>query len=116
MNLEELSKLTAVQLREIGHEQAGIQGTIGMKKEQLIEALAAWYREKGEWTEEHHHAAHGHKGKKAKVKMTKTEVKKAIRALKGERDKALAAKDSTAAALVRGKIKRQKRILAGLVD
>jgi hypothetical protein len=117
MNLEGLKKMTAVELREIGHEQAGMQGTVGMKKEELITALTAWYREKGEWTEEHHAtAAHAHKGKRAKKVLTKSEVKQAIRALKGERDKALAAKDAAAVALVRGKLKRHKRLLAGLVD
>ena len=115
MNLEDLKKLTAGQLREIAHEQAGVQGAVGMKKEELIETLIPWYKEKGEWVEIEHHA-HAAKGKKAKPVETKTQVKQRIRGLKGDWDKLVAAKDATGLARLRQKIKRSKRRLAALVD
>ena len=97
---EELSKMTAVQLRAIAdtmEENETLKGHSTMHKEQLLpllcKALAIQIP--------HHHVA----------SQNKTEVKAKIRALKKERDEAEKNKDHKKLASVRGEIHKLKRQL-----
>ena len=98
----ELEKLTATKLREVAKEYEEIQGASAMKKEELIVAIL---KARGEPVKE---------VKKDALKMT--EVKKQIRTIKKDKEKALAEKDAEKAATLRKqlkKMKRQSRQLAG---
>ncbi len=98
----ELEKLTAIKLREIAHEQEGIQGASGMKKQELIIAILK---------------ARGEPVKEVK-KDTRSiaELKKQIRTVKAEKAGALAEQDPKKAVRIRKQIKqlkRRTRLLAG---
>ncbi len=98
----ELEKLTATKLREVAQEYSEIQGASAMKKEELIVAIL---KARGEPVKE-------------VVKDTAkiSDVKKNIRSLKAEKEKAIEDKDAKKAASLRKqvkKLKRQTRQLAG---
>ena len=98
---EELSKMTAVQLRVIAdgmiEENESLKGHSTMHKEQLLPLLC-----KALGVEiPHHHVA----------SKNKTEVKAKIRALKKERDAAESSKDHKKLESIRGEIHKLKRQL-----
>lgn len=100
MSREELEKLTATKLREIAAEYPDIQGAHAMKKEELVIAILK---------------ARGEPIKSQKKDAHIGDVKKEIRTLKAEREKALAAGDKKKITQLRKKIKqlkRQTRLLA----
>jgi len=75
MDWHELEKTKVTQLREMAKEKLGLEGTIGMTKEHLVEALA-----KALNIEKPHKVVHG---------AQKTRVKQEIKALKAARMEAL---------------------------
>jgi cysteinyl-tRNA synthetase len=97
---EELSKMTAVQLRAIAdgfEEDESLKGHLTMHKEQLLPLLC-----KALGVEiPHHHVA----------SKNKTEVKAKIRALKKDRDAAEKSKDYKKLESIRGEIHKLKRQL-----
>ena len=98
----ELEKLTVVKLREVAHEYPEIVGATGMKKEELIKAIL---QARGEPVEK----------EKKKDLVHISQVKKEIKKLKAEKEKALVEKDSQKASTLRKKIsklKKQTRLLA----
>jgi len=100
MSREELEKLTATKLREIAAEYPDIQGAHAMKKEELIIAILK---------------ARGEPTKRQKKDAHIGDVKKEIRTLKAEKEKALEAGDKKKITQLRKKIKqlkRQTRLLA----
>lgn len=102
MERADLEKMTATKLREYAMEKhPGIQGVSGMKKEDLIEAIIAEEVKLGLRPKEPARAA------PAAPKVG--DLKAKIRALRADRDKALAGKDSTTLRTIRVKMKRLKR-------
>lgn len=98
MHYNEIKKMTAVRLREEIHSRfPDIKGLTGMKKEQLVEVLA------DQLGIERH--------LRGTVAVDRTAIKQKIRALKKERDEALAAKDREKLAEIRHAIHKQKHIL-----
>ena len=95
---EELHKKTVSQLRDLcqGLEHPALQGYSTMHKEQLLPALCEAL---GIEAHVHHEV----------VGINKSRVKRKIRELKVERDKALAAKDSLQLKRIRRRIHRLKR-------
>ena len=106
MTRHELEKMTVVKLREEALKYPELTGVHGMKKAELVDALAKIL---GLPEEEHPH-------KKVKVKKgeTKAGMKKRIQALKEKRADALKKKDSKGLKITRNKIKRIKRKLRKL--
>jgi len=95
MSREELEKLTAIKLRELAGEYPEITGATGMKKEELVIAILK---------------ARGEPIKKVKKEKQKISiVKKDIRALKKDKEKSLAEKDTKKVTEIRKKIKTLKR-------
>jgi len=94
MSREELEKLTATKLREIAAEYPDIQGAHAMKKEELVIAILK---------------ARGEPIKSQKKDAHIGDVKKEIRAMKSEREKALQSSDKKKVAQLRKKIKWLKR-------
>lgn len=102
MERADAEKLTATKLREYALEKhPGIEGVSGMKKEELIEAILAEEVKAGLRPKEEKRAA--------PVPPKVGDLKAKIRALKGDRDKALAGKDGEALKAVRTKLKRLRR-------
>jgi hypothetical protein len=99
--------MTVVKLREEGLKHEGIVGVHVMNKEQLIEALAPRF---GIDLEAAARAA------RERFAGDKTALKRDIRALKGERDAALAAHDAVTVAQARQRIKKHKRVLRRLAE
>lgn len=98
MDYHEIQKMTAVKLREvIGEKYPDMSGLSAKKKDELVEILADKLG-----IDRHAHAAVG---------IDKTSIKQRIRALKKERDEALAARDSGRATEIRHAIHKQKHIL-----
>ena len=97
---EQLHKMRVADLRKIaeGNEHAQLQGYTTMHKEQLVLALCHALG-----IEDHaHHEVVG---------LNKTKIKQGIKALKKERDAALAAKDAEKLRAVRRDIHHLKRQL-----
>ncbi|GIX47569.1 MAG: hypothetical protein KatS3mg131_1780 [Candidatus Tectimicrobiota bacterium] len=105
MDLRDLQKMTVVKLREEALKHGGITGVHAMNKQQLIAALAPLLGI------DLQAAA---KAAQAKVAVNKTAIKQQIRALKAQRDAALAVHDLTTLKRVRQRIKRHKRLLRRL--
>lgn len=102
MDFAELRKKTVVQLREMAGEYEDMTGVSGMKKDDLLDALADKLGIEKE-------AA---KAKPSKKKARgKGAIKKRIRELKALRDKALEEKDGETLKKVRRQLHRQKVIL-----
>ena len=97
MDWHELEKTKVAELREMAKEKLGLEGTVGMTKEHLVEALA-----KALNIEKPHKVVHG---------AQKTRVKQEIRALKATRVEALENGDETALKQARQKIHRLRREL-----
>lgn len=100
MDARELLRMNTPKLREEAMKIPGIVGVTAMKKEELIQLLAK---------------AHGIEFTQRTTSAEKTEVKKRIRALKAQRDEALARKAYQEVKQLRRGIrtlKRQTRALA----
>lgn len=97
MDWHELEKKKVTELREMAKEQLGLEGTTGMLKAQLVEALA-----KGLGIDKPHKVAHGE---------GKSRIKQEIRALKVRRAEAEGKHDKAALAAIRVEIHKQKRKL-----
>jgi hypothetical protein len=102
MDFTELKKKTVVQLREMAGEYEDITGVSGMKKADLLEALA------DKLGIEKDAAGPKPASKKARGKGA---IKKRIQELKAQRDKALQEKDGETLKKVRRQLHRQKVIL-----
>jgi len=90
-----LDKMTVKELREIAKEIAGIVGVHGMNKAELLAAIKA---------------ARGIEDKpKKRPSASVSELKKEIKALKGERQAALQAKDKQKATIYRRRLSRLKK-------
>ena len=97
MDIKELKKMTVPKLRDLAKQATDLQGVIGMKKEELIEAIA---KAQGIASEA-----------LAKDVTTISSVKQEIRALQKHRDELLASsKERVKIARMRGKIKKLKRL------
>jgi len=107
MTRHELEKMTVVKLREEALKYSELTGVHGMKKAELVDALA---RILGLPEEEHHRKTI--KGKKEKP--SKQSLKKKVSTLKEKRSEAIAAKDTRALKIARKRIKRLKRTLRKL--
>jgi hypothetical protein len=94
MDFHHLQKTRVIELREMAAKM-GIEGTSALRKEKLIDLLAAKLN-----IDRHAHGALG---------INKDAVKKQIRAVKAERDAAVAAHDGKALKLARRKAHRLKR-------
>ena len=102
MERADLEKRTVIKLREYALEKhPGIQGVSGMKKEDLVEAIIAEEVRLGLRPKEVKGAA------PAPPKVG--DLKAKVRALKVDRDKALAGKDGAGLKTIRTKMKRLKR-------
>ncbi len=102
MSREELEKLTTIKLRELAHEYPEITGAIGLKKEELVVAIL---KARGEPIKQ---------VKKDIVHISK--VKKQLRTVKQDKEKALSEHDAKQLKLLRKqikKLKRQTRQIAG---
>lgn len=95
MDWHELEKKKVTELRELAKDKAGVEGTHGYRKEQLVEFVA---RALG--IEKPHLVAEG---------INKTEIKAKIRALKADVASALETKDRATAKRKRRQIHRLKR-------
>jgi hypothetical protein len=102
MDWHELEKMKVTELREMAKEKTEITGVIGLRKDQLVEALA-----KAMGIEKPHKVAHGEEKSKIKVQ---------IRAVKKARDEAMAAKDAETLRRTRVKIHRLKRQLRRMAE
>jgi len=89
-----LEKMTAKELREVAKEIDGIVGVHGMNKDELISEIKS---------------ARGIEDTSKAKKTDVRDIKKKIRALKIEREKALSADDARMAAIYRRRISRLKK-------
>jgi hypothetical protein len=104
----DLEKMTAPKLRELAIAQfPNLTGVSGMKKEELVEAIVAEEVRQGLRPTEERPA-------QATAAMGKVQLKTSIRALRGTRKAALAAKDRAGLLGARLQIKRMKRRLRKL--
>jgi hypothetical protein len=97
MDYHELRKLTVAKLREMATEYPDVVGAVGMHKDELVELLCGKLG-----------IAMPHK---VAVGEEKAKIKALARALKKERDAAIAAKDAKKLADVRRKLHRMRRRL-----
>jgi hypothetical protein len=95
MDWHELEKKKVTELRELAKDKAGVEGTHGYRKEQLVEFVA-----KALGIEKPHLVVEG---------IDKTSIKRKIRVLQGEVTAALAAKDRAMVKRKRRQIHRLKR-------
>jgi len=105
MEIIDLEKMTAVELRELAlKEYPEITGVHALKKEELVAAI---HKARGEAVKES-------KKKKVKaavkIKVDKKELKKQIRQLKTDKVTLLKGHDKKELAKIRKKIKRLKRL------
>lgn len=105
MELRDLQRMTVVKLREEALKHEGLTGVHGMKKNELIEALAPIL---GIDLEAEVKAA------REKLVASKVEIKQEIHALKLERNDALADHDEEVLRKARYAIKKRKRYLRRL--
>jgi len=106
MTRHELEKMTVVKLREEALNYSELTGVHGMKKAELVDALAKIMGLPEEETPK--------KKVKAKKGETKASMKKRIHALKEKRVEAIQNKDAKGLKIARKKIKRIKRKLRKL--
>ncbi len=97
MDWHELEKKKVTELREMAKEHTQLTGVSGMNKEHLVEALA--------------HAMGIEKPHKVVHSAQKTKIKQEIRALKAERQDAIAKRDKATMESTREKIHRLRRKL-----
>lgn len=105
MELRDLQKMTVVKLREEGLKHSSIVGVHVMDKAQLVAALADVYGIDVEAAT---------KAAREQAATDKSALKQAIRALKGQRDAALATHDATQVKQLRLNMKKRKRMLRRL--
>lgn len=104
----ELEKLTAPKLRELALAQfPNLTGVSGMKKEELVDAIIAEEVRQGLRPKEDSTS-------QATATMGTSQLKSAIRALKGARGAALEARDHATLQATRLQMKRMKRRLRKL--
>lgn len=107
MERSELEQMTAPKLRELALEKyPEIEGVSGMKKEELVEAIIA----------EEVRLGLRPKGAVRRRPVQFSDLKQRIKALRGERAKALDTKDWELLRVTRRKIKRIKRLLRRLKE
>jgi hypothetical protein len=97
LDYKQVAKMTAAQLRDQLAQYPEISGVSAMKKEKLVELLC------GKLGIDRH--AHGAVG------IDKTAIKQRIRALKKERDAAMAAKDAAKLVTVHHALHKQRHLL-----
>lgn len=102
MELRDLQKMTVVKLREEALNMGGFTGVHGMKKQELIEALAPKFGIDLEAAV---------KAVREKFAGDKSAMKREIQNLKAQRDMALEEHDLAAVAVARKGIKTYKRAL-----
>jgi hypothetical protein len=102
MELRDLQRMTVVKLREEAGKHEGLEGVSAMKKNQLITALAPILGIDLDAAS---------KAVRVKFAADKPALKREIRALKAQRDAALAEHDTTTVHQVRQRIKKHKRTL-----
>jgi len=102
MELKDLQKMTVNDLREMARKYEDVTGTIGMKKDQLVDILCQ------KMGIERKHSLPKGIGRKS--------MKERIKALKGHRDAALGAHDPKALKRARTLIRRTKHHLRDLVE
>ena len=107
MELRDLQRMTVVKLREEGLKHEGIVGVHVMNKEELIAAIAPRLGIDLEATS---------RVAREKFAGDKTALKRDIRALKGQRNAALAEHDATTVKQARQRIKKHKRLLRRLAE
>ena len=105
MELRDLQRMTVVKLREEALKHGSITGVYAMDKGQLLQALAEVF---GIDLEAAARAA------REQFATDKTTLKREIRALKGQRDTALASHDAGQVQQIRQSIKKRKRMLRRL--
>ena len=105
MELRDLQRMTVVKLREEALKHGSITGVYAMDKGQLLRALAEVF---GIDMEAAARAA------REQFAADKTTLKREIRALKGQRDTALASHDAEQVQGIRQGIKKRKRMLRRL--
>jgi hypothetical protein len=98
MDYHELKLKTVAQLREVAQGIQGLEGSSQMRKDQLLHAICEHLKIE---MHEHHEV----------VGVDKGSIKRRIQELKGERDAALAGRDSEAQRRARRQIHRLKRRL-----
>ena len=101
-----LEKMTAKELREMALGLQGIHGVHGMKKDELIAAIR---KVKG-LPEEEPQKKKPAGLKKAKVILTKAQLKEKIKEFKAKKAEALEQKDSKMASIWRKRISRYKKM------
>jgi cell division protein FtsX len=97
VDYKSIAKMTAVQLREQLAKYPDVTGVSAMKKEKLVDLLAAKLG-----IDKHAHGV---------VAVDKTSIKQAIRALKKQRDEAMTAKDAKKLTAIHHAIHKQKHLL-----
>lgn len=102
MELRDLQKMTVVKLREEAHKHEGLTAVSAMNKDQLIAALAPILGIDLDASS---------KAAREKFAADKPALKREIRALKTQRDAALAEHDTPTVTRVRQRIKKHKRTL-----
>ncbi len=102
MSREELEKLTVTKLREVAMEYPEITGATGMKKTDLVVAIL---KARGEPIK---------KEKKDAVHIA--EIKKKIRSLKLEKEKALSEKESKKVIQLKKQLKKLKKQTRQMAD
>ena len=105
MELRDLQKMTVVKLREEGLKHGSITGVYAMDKVQLIKALAEVFGIDLEAAA---------RSVREQFAADKTTLRREIRALKGQRDTALATHDAVQVQQTRLNMKKRKRILRRL--
>ena len=103
MDAKTLQKMTVVKLREEALKFPEITGVHGMHKEELLPILKEKYGIAEDQTESEVLAERKHA------------LKKKIRQLKAEKAQALEAKDAKKTALLRRRLRRQRRVLKKVV-
>jgi hypothetical protein len=95
MDWHELEKKKVTELRELAKDKAGLEGTTGLHKDQLVEVVA-----EAMGIEKPHLVVEG---------INKGKIKKRIRALRSDVQAAIEAKDRTLTRRKRTQIRRLKR-------
>jgi hypothetical protein len=107
MDIKELEKMTSTKLRElIRKEYPEIKGVHAMKKEELFNTII---KAAGIEKEEIDKDKVAPKHKKKKVEITSSKLKKEIKKLKVDKEKAIETKDKKTLIKLRKKIKKLKR-------
>jgi len=104
MDAKTLSKMTVSKLREEALKFGDISGVHGMHKPELLKILKEKYNIVEEKTESEELAERKH------------QIKAKIRRLKVEKDQAITDKNTAQTALLRKRLRRQRRLLKKIVE